>query len=1243
MRNKKHVSDLGNIHGLVKNLTNVPKMGRFHECDASVDLLVFVESQVNNVEQRNLVRNTWGSWRLRQYSFAQVFFVIGTEWNNASLQQTLQWEQDINEDLIQGEFNEPDWDEAMSDWKFLTAMEWSIHKCPEVPMLFWIPEEAFVDLTALQENVQLTMSSIPEDGGFICATSNSNLSYCQHDIYLISNGTRTRVLESTKKGIRVIQVDPPTLSSIMFQSNLIDLVELPGLIWQESSDISDATPILFPSGLNQHKSIWSNMLANHDLKGKVPPVLQAGFSPTSYKNYVIENPDFCRKTWPDIKVLVVIHSNPKQTEYRNIIRETWADPRVYDEVKIRPLFFVGRSPDPTVEDKIRMESVLYNDIVQTDYLDSYQNLTFKAISWMQWVESHCSEVRDLVKTDDDIVVDVFKLDQYLKKMRSLQMRFSGPQHLKFHCLFWRYGHIIRNENHKHYISPSVYSGKRFPAYCSGSAFILSTKISQVLLDTFRRDPQYLWIDDVFITGILAKKAGVKHHSIDQHILLNDQSVKRACARMCNQPPEVLIPEAPESVGKSDSSQQQRHSQSDAKTTKLRQTTLYCNTEHVEQRAHARTSWASKRLQRLHSSKVIFIVGSQSWDQGSYDFVRNEQENHSDLILGEYGDMDFPRDGQNWAAWVGMRFRRLLRGNQEFCSQTWPDIEVLILVQSHPSRDNFRDVARHTWGNESLFNQYKMRFLFFMARTMDFELDPAIDEEQKLHQDIVQFDFMDAFQNEPLKSVGMLQWTMTHCPQVRHIVKVDDDIRLNVIELADFLQFVTQDVNLGPYQTRFKCVKGSFDTFEHDLDGSLATKSSVAHFGDQCSGIAFALNLGMITELLTALQNGNHVCEFQADLSILTKLLSMVNFVGPSSVTRPSVLKAIKAWNLQQSFWSLLKFQGNSTNRKSPLAENALTLSRTYVIENPDFCRKKWPGMETLAVVHSNPNQVDFRDIIRQTWGDPRLYLETKMRVLFFLGTSSDPTLNEQINAEQVKHEDLVQTAYLDSYRNMTLKALSWMQWVESHCSQVQDIFKTDDDIVVDVFRLGYYLKQKREAQARFHGPHHLKFHCIVWRYGPVIFDHNHRHFIPQDVFRGRRFPAYCSGSAYILSQQTNQALLNNLRRDPKYLWIDDVFITGILAKNAGVRYHTMFEFMITTKRRFNDEEARKKTWPGMVRVPCFVDPGLVSPGTVPVDRRTSLPLGGCLKLLMLLWKDLWFSMALKLAAAVAAAIVEDRT
>ena len=53
-----------------------------------------------------------------------------------------------------------------------------------------------------------------------------------------------------------------------------------------------------------------------------------------------------RKRWPELRTLVVVHSRPSQADFRAVVRQTWGDAQAYGAVRLRPLFFLGRSPDP---------------------------------------------------------------------------------------------------------------------------------------------------------------------------------------------------------------------------------------------------------------------------------------------------------------------------------------------------------------------------------------------------------------------------------------------------------------------------------------------------------------------------------------------------------------------------------------------------------------------------------------------------------------------------------------------------------------------------------------------------------------------------------------------------------------------------------------------------------------------------------------------------------------------------------
>ena len=55
-------------------------------------------------------------------------------------------------------------------------------------------------------------------------------------------------------------------------------------------------------------------------------------------------------------------------------------------------------------------------------------------------------------------------------------------------------------------------------------------------------------------------------------------------------------------------------------------------------------------------------------------------------------------------------------------------------------------------------------------------------------------------------------------------------------------------------------------------------------------------------------------------------------------------------------------------------------------------------------------------------------------------------------------------------------------------------------------------------------------------------------------FSDDSFPSFCAGLGYFLSQAALLALVTEYRRaGAEFLWLDDVFITGVLADKAGVK------------------------------------------------------------------------------------------
>jgi len=65
----------------------------------------------------------------------------------------------------------------------------------------------------------------------------------------------------------------------------------------------------------------------------------------------------------------------------------------------------------------------------------------------------------------------------------------------------------------------------------------------------------------------------------------------------------------------------------------------------------------------------------------------------------------------------------------------------------------------------------------------------------------------------------------------------------------------------------------------------------------------------------------------------------------------------------------------------------------------------------------------------------------------------------EIDAEFAQHADLVQGNFIDSYKNLTLKAVLGLRWMSQYCSQAPFAIKTDDDTFLNIFEMVRLMKE----------------------------------------------------------------------------------------------------------------------------------------------------------------------------------------
>ncbi|XP_077540998.1 UDP-GlcNAc:betaGal beta-1,3-N-acetylglucosaminyltransferase 9-like [Haemaphysalis longicornis] len=120
-------------------------------------------------------------------------------------------------------------------------------------------------------------------------------------------------------------------------------------------------------------------------------------------------------------------------------------------------------------------------------------------------------------------------------------------------------------------------------------------------------------------------------------------------------------------------------------------------------------------------------------------------------------------GSSLAKRCGLRNRRLdfgyvLRGRNK-CSGNGT-ITLLIGVLSSAANFEQRAAIRETWGASALKIGFKLVFL--LGSTTRVGVENRILQEDGIHQDIVQGQFLDAYHNLTCKSMMLLHWAHDYC-------------------------------------------------------------------------------------------------------------------------------------------------------------------------------------------------------------------------------------------------------------------------------------------------------------------------------------------------------------------------------------------------------------------------------------------------------------------------------------------------
>ncbi|XP_069125040.1 beta-1,3-galactosyltransferase 5-like isoform X2 [Argopecten irradians] len=218
-------------------------------------------------------------------------------------------------------------------------------------------------------------------------------------------------------------------------------------------------------------------------------------------NYIVSGSAICSKG-ESTYLVILVPSIQTNIEERRAIRNSWGSvargnhwPRHHMNVSIKLVFLFGEDPTMKNNRVAQLESDMYGDVVQADFIDTYANLTRKMLMGLHWVSTRCADAEYVLKADEDTFVNIPILVDVLKQTRHPAYQGVVLGHVNAGGIVKRLG--------RWNVKKADYPFPHYPPYTAGNTYVISANIAASLFRTSEFMP-YIPIEDAYITGILAK-------------------------------------------------------------------------------------------------------------------------------------------------------------------------------------------------------------------------------------------------------------------------------------------------------------------------------------------------------------------------------------------------------------------------------------------------------------------------------------------------------------------------------------------------------------------------------------------------------------------------------------------------------------------------------------------------------------------------------------------------------------------
>ncbi|CAG5928778.1 unnamed protein product [Menidia menidia] len=493
--------------------------------------------------------------------------------------------------------------------------------------------------------------------------------------------------------------------------------------------------------------------------------------PHNYQ-FIMDHPDVCKEQIPFLVLMVPVR--PSDVAAREAIRQTWAKNNTVQGELVITLFLLGSSGENEAE-KLREENLQSHDLIQSNFLDTYLNLTIKTMVIMDWLATRCSTAAYAMKVDSDMFLNIDNLVIMLKKPEIPKTNYLTGM------LMWNRP-VIRSKESKWYVPEEMFPDPYYPTYTLGMGYVFSNDLPAKFVDVSKSIKPFN-IEDAYI-GMCMKNLGLSPTSPPDPSQFKSYNTKYdrceyskiityilgSSQELVNYWKDLKMPGPywTESGGRFEDGTGGRTEERFRRFLVRRQ----------PQCGRYQNQFLLLILLALVLLVILEICDRRVlWKALLYKhFFKPTSFNSSSA------DPQWEEPGPYHVAYP--RNYKFIMDDTTTCRTTTPFLVIMVPVA--PLDVASRDLIRNTWGQERRVLDQLVETLFIVGLPGDGEQMGELKKENERHHDIIQSSFHDSYRNLTIKTMVMLEWLVQHCAKASFVMKVDSDVVLHVQNLVKLL-------------------------------------------------------------------------------------------------------------------------------------------------------------------------------------------------------------------------------------------------------------------------------------------------------------------------------------------------------------------------------------------------------------------------------------------------------------------------